>query len=334
MAVFLPDDIFLLIVSEVSSPRDLLCLRAVNRAFCAMATPCAFRTVGATNRQYSALGLASLLQSDLASYVREVVYRDSAATDEHGNAVDAAVQDVQPEDDPYGSAVEKSLVKAFTLAARLPGLTSLCFIFNPKMQDILPAEFEAWNTYEPLKLQWALLDTVGDAAERLRSLTLINLAPDHDNVYSSPAFQRVLPSLTHVCISVAKMATAPSRFTRNVLYYFWQFDIDRWVVMRLANVQSLVLENDHWPSVTPTVLPNANLRKLKYLVTRNLIIGFNSTGLDDFVGRHKMLEWVDVGKGPEGVRWVRHTHADPQDATEYETPPSLTQTSESSGHGR
>ncbi|KAI0042020.1 hypothetical protein FA95DRAFT_1610528 [Auriscalpium vulgare] len=74
-----------LIVRAVSfSFRDLLSLRAVNKAFCACATLAAFRTVGATNRRSSALNLVSLLESDLASlYVREVIYFDGAA-DESG----------------------------------------------------------------------------------------------------------------------------------------------------------------------------------------------------------------------------------------------------------
>ncbi|KAI0042018.1 hypothetical protein FA95DRAFT_626626 [Auriscalpium vulgare] len=53
--------------SSILSVKDLRSLRTVNRGFCACATPAAFRTVGATNRRDSALGLVSLLESGLRS---------------------------------------------------------------------------------------------------------------------------------------------------------------------------------------------------------------------------------------------------------------------------
>ncbi|KAI0040712.1 hypothetical protein FA95DRAFT_827335 [Auriscalpium vulgare] len=175
MFASLPVEILLMIVNEATSTHDSRNLRAINKSFCAFATPRAFCTVGATNRRDSALGLASLLNSDLAGYVKEVVYRD-----EHGNALAAAEADRAPLDVAYGPAIEEPLVEAFTFAARLSGLTSFRFVFHPK-SDVDP-------TVASLNLQHALFVTIGEAAPHLRSLTLINLMPIYELIYTKSAF--------------------------------------------------------------------------------------------------------------------------------------------------
>ncbi|KAI0040714.1 hypothetical protein FA95DRAFT_1647013 [Auriscalpium vulgare] len=311
MAASLPVEILLMIVNEVTSSHDSRNLRAINKSFCAFATPRAFRTVGATNRRDSALGLASLLQSDLARYVKEAVYRDYAA-DEHGNAV--AAVDRAPLDVDYGATTVEALLKTFTLAARLPGLISFRFVFHPKCPRDVAATVD---------LQHALLFTIGDAAPHLRFLTLINLTPVHHWVYGMSKFKSALFYLTDLRISTTSAANLPegSAMWRG-LSDFWFYDIGMQVLHKLANVTLLVVENDmpSGSSRIPQFVQRKTLPKLKYLVVRNLGIDIDSADVDEFVRRHPLLEWIDTG---EGLRWVRHTHADPQDETEYELPPSM-----------
>ncbi|KAI0039180.1 hypothetical protein FA95DRAFT_1577766 [Auriscalpium vulgare] len=266
-------------------------LRATNKAFCAAATPRAFRTVGATNRRDSALGLASLLQSNLASYVQEVVYRDYAA-DEHGHLVDAA--NPAPLDVSYEPTVEEPLVEAFTTAARLPVLTSIRFVFHP-----------VDRTGASLDLQRALLGTVGDAAPHLRSLTLTNLTPVSHSLYTTPAFLRALSSLTDLRISTASAAnTLRGSGLWVAMSHFWYYAVDQYVLENVVNVSSLVLVNDV-PTATSqlwTFVQRGTLPRLKYLVVRKLGIDFHDADVDDFVRRHDLLEWIDIGEGPEGLR--------------------------------
>ncbi|KAI0040518.1 hypothetical protein FA95DRAFT_1611727 [Auriscalpium vulgare] len=142
MPAALPVEISLLIVKNVSSTQDLRSLRTVDRAFCAVTTP-------------------RLPHPDLASYVREVVYRDSTV-DENGNEVDPADRDDRPSPDAgYDTSIEEPLVGAFSLAAQLPDLTSIRLVFDPNGPNDIFDEVNSYNmhgeTGAPLRLQRALV---------------------------------------------------------------------------------------------------------------------------------------------------------------------------------
>ncbi|KAI0040784.1 hypothetical protein FA95DRAFT_1611514 [Auriscalpium vulgare] len=334
MPVSLPTEIFLMIIKDVSSPHDLLHLRPINKVFCAAATPRAFRIVGATNRRDSALGLASLLQSDVVCHVREVVYLDDAA-DEKGNKVDTADRaHSTPSDVGYGLAVEEPLVEAFSLAASVPGITTLRFIFPPVFSlDDPDPDFDHLNSnvYAPLHLQHAILNTIGGAAPHLRVLTLTNVAPVEHELYQSPALHRTLSSLTHLRFSIAfqpPSQLAMPRMRRTSLN-FWR-SINQHVLRNLVDVVSLAVLSDQ-KILHLQFAFDTTYHRLKYLTLRNVaMIGTGGeTGEDRFVRLHgETLEWIDTKyRGGGNVRWVRHTHADPQDESEYEIPPSMAQAS-------
>ncbi|KAI0040717.1 hypothetical protein FA95DRAFT_827633 [Auriscalpium vulgare] len=246
-------------------------------------------------------------------YVQEVMYRDYAA-DEHGNAVDAV--DQAPLDVGYGPTVKEPLEKAFKLAAHLTGLTSLRFVFHPKSpRDVNPISAS-------LHLQRVLLVTIGNTAPHLRSLTLTNLTPAYHLLYAMPAFQRALSHLTDLRISTASPTDLPTHSDMwGAMARFWYYGISQHVFESLENVVSLVVASD-MPTAVKISL-RGTLPRLKYLVVRNVGVDIRHPTVNDFVRRHALLEWIDIGKGPEGVRGVRHTHADPQDETECEVPPSM-----------
>ncbi|KAI0038597.1 hypothetical protein FA95DRAFT_1613258 [Auriscalpium vulgare] len=318
----LPTEIILIIVNDVSSLQDLRNLRTAGRAFCAAATPRAFRTVGATNRRDNALGLVSLLKSDLANYVREVVYREYAV-DELPEDRDSR----ETVDADYGPAVEKPLVEAFTLAASLPWLRSLRFMFHPRCPAALQhaqdrSAFLAFgSTSTALHLQRALLATIGGAAPHLRALALTNVMPLPHAVYELPTFQTALSSLTNLLISTA--SGMPRRGIGGATWFmFWLFTINRSILNSAVDVMSLSLMSSDHLIIVRSIADGAALPRLKYLTLRNVrMIG--EADLEEFVRRHGMLEWIDGFRGTEKVRWVRRTHADPLDKSEYEFPPSM-----------
>ncbi|KAI0040721.1 hypothetical protein FA95DRAFT_1611578 [Auriscalpium vulgare] len=139
----IPADIRFMIIDNVSSITDIRSVRAVNRAFCASATPAAFRTVGATNRRDSALGLVSLLESDLAQHVQEVFYRDAAASEDDYREDVKILECTPPLDADYDPSVQEPLVHALSLAGQLPRLTTLRFIFHPRIPEALLGQYEA-----------------------------------------------------------------------------------------------------------------------------------------------------------------------------------------------
>ncbi|KAI0048183.1 hypothetical protein FA95DRAFT_1558346 [Auriscalpium vulgare] len=318
----LPIEILLMIVQHVPSANDLRSLRSVNKDFCNAATPAAFRTVGATNRRDSALGLVNLLESGLAKYVQEAIYRDAAA-DENGHIVVAADQDAG-----YGPTVEGTIVHAFSLGARLPSLLSLRFTFHPIFPMTFPPPVYPCERYEALHFQVALLLTVGGAAPRLRSLTLSNVTvsgADYLAAYESPAFYSALLSLTHLRIrTAAATSVAESPSFRHIQFTgSWIFMTHTSMLSSAENLVSLTLETDIPLISTPFDWDRVTLPRLKYLafISPGVTVGGEVGQLESFTERHDQLEWIDFGV--DKVPWVRRTHADPEDVSEYEIPPSV-----------
>lgn len=68
----IPLEVFEIILGNVTSPRDLRALRAVNRSFKDICTPFAFRTISIHNSLKSADGIASILDNLLSLYVQEI----------------------------------------------------------------------------------------------------------------------------------------------------------------------------------------------------------------------------------------------------------------------
>ncbi|KAI0040521.1 hypothetical protein FA95DRAFT_1611730 [Auriscalpium vulgare] len=327
MPVSLPAEIMIMVVNGVSSANDCRSLRAVDKAFCNAATPTAFRTVGATNRRDSALGLVSLLESDLAKYVEEAVYRDSAA-DDNGDKVIAA-----DEDAGYLPAIEDSLVRAFSLAAQLPRVKSLRFTFHPKysdaLQDLHADVFRGNDVPAQLHMQHALIATVGGAAPHLRVLTLANVTPLRHAVYNSSAFTAVLPFITHLQLSIAFHKSGPHSLNTSGstdILKFWHLVVHNGMLERAKGLVSITLTSDTRFVFKAISWRLVMLPRLKYLALNTSSgsgIDWPTHVMEDFVARHGQLEWIDLGIGADKVHWVRNTHADPKDVSECEMPPSV-----------
>ncbi|KAI0043739.1 hypothetical protein FA95DRAFT_1574920 [Auriscalpium vulgare] len=312
MPVALPAEIMLLIVNDVSSANDRRSLRAVNRAFCNTLTPSAFRIVGATNRHDSALGLVNLLGSGLAQHVEEVIYRDGAA-DEDGNAVDGANAGAcTPVDTDYGPAVKEPLVRAFSLAVQLPRVTSVQFIFHPRIPRTLHRAREdqlekAIKNFALVRLEFALLNALHTSPPRLQSLTLINLIIMSDALalYVSPVFRAVSSSLKHLRISTASYL--PFDADSGTSYKYWRrlgqaFHImSKLVSLSLAGCQC---------SVGGILWRSVSLPQLRYLVveihaTSKYTLRPFIPDAEQFVMRHPMLEVIDLRRGADKVHWTR-----------------------------
>ncbi|KAI0043741.1 hypothetical protein FA95DRAFT_1574922 [Auriscalpium vulgare] len=326
----LPVEIFLMVVENVSSVSDLRSLRAVNRALCNAATPAAFRTVGATNRHDSALGLVSLLESDLAQYVEEATYRDAAAGDGKKSSRGAADEDAS-----YGPAVQDTLVRAFSGAARLPRLKSLRFTFHPTYPDSVLQNLHAGvfpthtrhNACASVHLQHALIATVEGATPHLRSLALENVTSVHNAVYASSGFTAAISSITHLRLTTAlHTSTAQASSASLPSTIFWFVSVHTYMLECAKNVVSLTLASDVRflsPVVKWKVILLPRLKYLAVKISHTNIAWVTQRCKEDFVPRHGQLEWIDLGAGADKVWWIRHTHADPQDVSEYEIPPSV-----------
>jgi hypothetical protein len=80
MTIHLPFEILTAIFEQVDDVRDLRHVRIASRAFCAVATPLAFRVLSVTSTGGSAHNLGRLFDvPEIAAYVREVAYCDAGA---------------------------------------------------------------------------------------------------------------------------------------------------------------------------------------------------------------------------------------------------------------
>ncbi|KAI0042021.1 hypothetical protein FA95DRAFT_1610529 [Auriscalpium vulgare] len=310
MPATLPAEILFMIIDNVSSMSDIRSIRAVNRAFCAYATPAAFHTVGATNLPDSALGLVRLLKSDLGEHVHEVVYRDAAGSDDDQGleAEDAAHLECPPPlDANYGPSVQEPLVHAFSLTGQLPQLTTLRFIFHPRIP---------WDMVEPYgsqaveardacsRLQIALLQTLDGTAPRLRVLTLRNIAHIAYHLYRSAAFRAAISSLTHLCISTA----SHTPFVGYGGYPFWVDVIKDMIIQKASSLVSLSLAGDSL-SLNCILVHVSSMPQLEYLTlnTSRTASILRPGSVETFVGQHPMLERIDMCHGTHKMRWTRET---------------------------
>ncbi|KAI0042288.1 hypothetical protein FA95DRAFT_1610317 [Auriscalpium vulgare] len=183
------------------STDDLLLLRRVNRMFCALATPSAFRSVVAINTWKSSCGLQELLRSPLARYIEEVTIRD-ALVDCNGDLRSPSTADEQSRwhvlthwseiksTPSYGFFVRENLVAAVAQLHKLPALRAVRLTRNSPPPDYksLTPEQRRREIEEPAKLYNKLLETLSThRPPHLLSLTLNNLVPLHP-MENSPSF--------------------------------------------------------------------------------------------------------------------------------------------------
>ena len=82
-AISLPLEVIAAIFEQVDDFRDLCHARMASRAFCAAATPFAFRALSATTTSASAQNLGRLFDlPDIAVHIREVSYHDIDLNDD------------------------------------------------------------------------------------------------------------------------------------------------------------------------------------------------------------------------------------------------------------
>ena len=84
-----PVELLALIVEHVPTDKGLRSLRAVDKTFCALATPLAFRRAYVTNSLPSAQGLRALMEChELANTVATIIFRwNDTYSDTEGKSV-------------------------------------------------------------------------------------------------------------------------------------------------------------------------------------------------------------------------------------------------------
>ena len=84
-----PVELLALIVEHVPTDKGLRSLRAVDKTFCALATPLAFRRAYVTNSLPSAQGLRALMEChELAKTVETIIFRwNDTYSDTEGKSV-------------------------------------------------------------------------------------------------------------------------------------------------------------------------------------------------------------------------------------------------------
>ncbi|KAI0060750.1 hypothetical protein BV25DRAFT_1827643 [Artomyces pyxidatus] len=330
MARALPTEVLKMILGGLSVD-ELRRVRAVNTTFCAIATPAAFRSVGATNTKESAQSLENVLSTKgIARYVQEVVYRDEGADGKDGMELNPWMPDrVTKFDIDHGDAVQKHLAKAFSLLAELPSLTALRLIFHPKFEQNLDScdsfPYREGNSNDHLLLQLAVLGAIVGASDaigsRLRSLSMLNFIPMHTTLYTTDAFHALFIHLTHLYVSTVSDQVRFSQDQRS-WFQFWRHTIRENVLPYLKSVTSLKLYNDQRWYTNQVDFSNLTFPHLKYLALGYLYFNEDVDEEDVFVKRHAKLEWVDKKTGPDEVNWIRRSHVDEADTSALEVPPS------------
>ncbi|KAH9019546.1 hypothetical protein EDB85DRAFT_2196544 [Lactarius pseudohatsudake] len=159
----LPLEILTAIVKEVDGVHDLCNVRIVCRAFCATATPIAFRVLYVIPTKGSAKNLGQLLDvPDIAVHVREVAYRDTGA-DRKGRMLNHIRANAICE-----------LANSFSRVHQLPRLETINLTFYPLYDNRLGSDGQGRLAVQASILH-VLATSFGVRAPKLTSLSLDNL---------------------------------------------------------------------------------------------------------------------------------------------------------------
>ncbi|KAI8977804.1 hypothetical protein BD414DRAFT_539054 [Trametes punicea] len=207
-----------LIVEQVSSNTGLRSLRAVDKTFCALATPRAFRRACVTNCLPSALGLKALMECDkLAKTVETIIFRWSDAA--------AGVEDTQAKRATY-----IALVTVFAQLHKFPALIDVELKFFPGARPPpLVADEHGHidfirNPSEAGLMQSTIVQSLLRNADppRLRSLSMANLIAFPFGYYRSPEFVAILSSLEHLHITLHGLNSLGGPGGEEMWDWMWQ----------------------------------------------------------------------------------------------------------------
>ncbi|KAI0045400.1 hypothetical protein FA95DRAFT_124160 [Auriscalpium vulgare] len=305
--------IYTMVESELSAD-DLLCLRLVNHAFCALATLRAFRSVVAVNTPKSASGLLRLLMSPLARYIEEVTIRDTLV-DCNGDLLTQSVPDKQSRwrrlkrssfIPPHDFLVRVYLVAAVSQLHKLPALRAVRLTRNspPPHHLSLLTEQSILKIRKRATLHYVLLEVLSvHRPPRLVSLTINNLVPLEDRRLTvfvrwrvSDHFKELLAGVEELHLGIHDGAYDTNAWQHH--HFWWQ------LAGVLMNMQALTVFEIRLPEQLASDIPGRRLPSFmdQLLLLREVLwerIWFSSEADEvQFRQEHPALVKLQIARAP------------------------------------
>ncbi|ETW80569.1 hypothetical protein HETIRDRAFT_418567 [Heterobasidion irregulare TC 32-1] len=244
----LPYELLEIIVDELSlfHRSDLLRIRAVNKTFCALATPRVFACLHTTGTAKDAIAIWRVVRrTPLAECVKSFFFL--AINVDTVRVLTGSMCFLEDWSQLYRL---KYLAIAFYCLHRLTALESLKLAFygcnahdGPDTQS---------------QVQRTILSTIlrQPPLPRLKKLHIVNMAPFHDPMFDLPSFRNLFISLESLCI-MTHHGRSPQRRFRDSFVKFWQHAIQRQVFNTLAShpqsLTQLILHSDIDVGIVTTI---------------------------------------------------------------------------------
>ncbi|KAI0370727.1 hypothetical protein BV20DRAFT_239304 [Pilatotrama ljubarskyi] len=278
-----PVELLDMIVDRVSSGKGLRSLRAVDKTFCALATPRAFRQVYVTNSLPSALGLKALMDCDkLAKTVERIVFRWSEPSELVTDSVAARATFV-------------ALVTIFAQLHKFPALVALALELCPGLrgQSITVNEDGQIDLSRQSTEAGLVQSTIVQALlrnrdlPRLKSLTLANLIAFPFAYYESQPFADMLSSVEHLHLTLHGMSSLDGPGAPETWSWMWQEMVPiHFLGPPQSRLTSLTLTSDQ----PVGRFPRLDLSGLFFPALRRLELGGimfdHHRRIEDFIVRH------------------------------------------------
>ncbi|THH13714.1 hypothetical protein EW146_g6537 [Bondarzewia mesenterica] len=288
------------IVGGVSSQRDLLNIRAVNKIFHLLATPPAFRTVRVKNSVKSADSFKRIVTSKaLMPFIKEVRFRDRY-TDEDGNeiggfnSIDSIVPDQANEGDE--EFILHTLTSAFSHLFALPALDTLVLNLYPYFTE--RSSYEFLKPSGTLDFQLAILKALSTNSDKLSltSFTINHLIAFHNELYDDPSFLQIFSDLSHLHLSVmSNLALDEGPPFEGPMVEFWEKTIPHRILASPAgslakSLTSLAIDSDRdvrisFSELTYPLLTSFSL-EFVFFDDHHDINAAAATDVEDFIVRH------------------------------------------------
>ncbi|ETW76784.1 hypothetical protein HETIRDRAFT_328021 [Heterobasidion irregulare TC 32-1] len=259
----LPVELLEAIVQDISPGHTLLQARLLNRTFCAMVTPLAFKRVNVTNTPESAEAFSNIVRSKtLACLVQEIFFREAYSVSKEEGL----------------EALENSLTSSFSYLRRLPLIKCLSQFYSPS----------------PWALQMAILRgiSVQLPLATLTSLTINGLFAYHGPQYDTPDFQNLFRGLDAIRISPSWGLEPPPPHIRPSFVFFWEHTMQLRVLSPLASFSRSLTSFTLHSNLDVGVVPRVDFSQLDFPALASLslqMILFNEeTHVEDFIVRHKL----------------------------------------------
>ncbi|KAH8986873.1 hypothetical protein EDB92DRAFT_1878003 [Lactarius akahatsu] len=285
MTIYLPFEILAAIFEKVDNVRDIWHLRTANRAFCAAATPIAFRNLSVITTKRSAQNLGRLFDvPDIADHVRQVTFHDTDP-DRRGIAIFPEGLRWQLVKSDITSAVRK-LASSFSRVHQLPRLETINLTFYPRYGNRRHTNQQDRSS---LTLQSSILRALSSSfnvrVPNLTTLSLHNLRILDLSPLESPPFQTVLTTLRH--FELSPICDPPGQFAVDDSWaHFWGTLCSRMLAPMQHSLTELTLHNDadvnalSGVSFAALCFPSLCVLSLKMLVFEP------SEGAQNFILRH------------------------------------------------